>query len=203
MFWNRPLTIFTAVAFAFLTGVSLSGCTGTFVGVGAAAGTAAMEERGIALAADDTAIRLRLNALYAEDDERLWRKIGFQVYLGRVLLTGVLDTSEMRARAVRLAWRAEGVVEVINEIELGDSSGLKGYGRDKWIIAQLKSRLLFDKQVSSINYSIDAVRGKVFLIGIAQNTQELDRVLNHARSINYVRKVVSYVRIKRVTDFKS
>ena len=120
-----------------------------------------------------------------------------------MLLTGVLDTAEMRARAVRLAWKAEGVVEVINEIELGDTSGLKGYGRDKWIIAQLKSRLLFDKEVSSINYSIDVVRGKVFLIGIAQNTQELDRVLNHARSINYVRKVVSYVRIKRVNNFKS
>ena len=202
MFWNRPLNILTTIAFAFLTGVSLSGCTGTFVGVGAAAGTAAMEERGIALAADDTAFGCVLT-LYAEDDERLWRKIGFQVYLGRVLLTGVLDTAEMRAQAVRLAWKAEGVVEVINEIELGDTSGLKGYGRDKWIIAQLKSRLLFDKEVSSINYSIDAVRGKVFLIGIAQNTQELDRVLNHARSINYVRKVVSYVRIKRVTDFKS
>ena len=78
MFWNRPLNILTAVAFAFLTGVSLSGCAGTLVGVGAAAGTAAMEERGIALAADDTAIRLRLNALYAEDDERLWRKLVFR-----------------------------------------------------------------------------------------------------------------------------
>ena len=197
------MTILAALAVTLITGVSMSGCTGTVVGVGAAAGTAAMEERGIAGAVDDTAIRLRLNSLYAEDDERLWRKIGFQVYRGRVLLTGTLETSEMRARAVRLAWKAEGVTEVINEIELGASGGLKEYGRDKWIVAQLQSRLLFDKEVSSINYSIEVVRGKVFLIGIAQNTQELDRVLNHARSIDYVRKVISYIRIKRATNFKS
>ena len=77
------------------------------------------------------------------------------------------------------------------------SGGLAGYGRDTWIAAQLKSKLLFDKQVSSINYSIDTVRGKVFLIGLAQSRQELDRVINHARSIDYVKKVVSYVKIKR------
>lgn len=203
MFCNRLLTIPIAVALTLFAGMSLLGCTGTVVGVGAAAGTAAMEERGIAGAVDDTAIRLRLNSLYAEDDERLWRKIGFQVYRGRVLLTGALDTAEMRARAVALAWKADGVTEVINEIEVGDSGGLKGYGRDKWIVAQLKSRLLFDKEISSINYSIDAVRGKVFLIGIAQNTQELHRVLNHARSIDYVRKVINYIRIKRAADLKS
>ena len=156
-----------------------------------------MEERGLSGAADDTAIRLRLNALYSGEDERMWRKIGFQVYGGRVLLTGALDTPEMQAKAVQLAWQAEGVNEVINEIEVADSGGLTGYGRDTWIATQLKSKLLFDKEVSSINYSIDTVRGKVYLIGLAQSRQELNRVINHARSIDYVQKVVSYVKIKR------
>ena len=186
-----------------LAALLLQGCAGTVIGAGATVGTAAMKERGISGAADDTAIRLRLNALYSGDDERLWRKIGFQVYDGRVLLTGALDSSEMQLRAVRLAWQAEGVTEVINEIEVAESGGLTGYGRDNWIAAQLKSRLLFDKEVSSINYSVDTVRGKVYLIGIAQSRQELDRVLNHARSIDYVQKVVSYVRIKRTTDKQS
>jgi len=188
-----PATVSVAL-FAVLT---LPGCAGTVIGAGATAGTAAMEERGISGAADDTAIRLRLNALYSGEDERLWRKIGFQVYGGRVLLTGALDTAEMQAKAVQLAWQADGVVEVINEIEIADSGGLTGYGRDTWIATQLKSKLLFDKEVSSINYSVDTVRGKVYLIGLAQNRQELNRVINHARSIDYVQKVVSYVKIKR------
>ena len=197
MFRDGPTLIALTTSVALVAGILLSGCTGTVVGVGATAGTAAMEERGIAGAADDTAIRLRLNALYSRENERLWRKIGFQVYGGRVLLTGALDTAANQTKAVKIAWRAQGVTEVINEIEVAKSGGLAGYGRDTWISAQLKSRLLFDKKISSINYSIDTVRGKVYLIGIAQSRQELDRVINHARSIDYVQKVVNYVKIKR------
>ena len=197
MFRRRFQLIPVTTCIALAAALILPGCAGTVIGVGATAGTAAMEERGLSGAADDTAIRLRLNALYSGDDERLWRKIGFQVYGGRVLLTGALDTPEMQARAVRLAWQAEGVTEVINEIEVAESDGITGYGRDTWIATQLKSRLLFDKEVSSINYSIDAVRGKVYLIGVAQSRKELNRVINHARGLDYVQKVVSYVRIKR------
>jgi len=197
MFLNRFSLIPLAISVALVACILLSGCAGTVVGVGATAGTAAMEERGISGAADDTAIRLRLNALYSRENERLWRKIGFQVYGGRVLLTGALDTAENQTKAVQIAWQAQGVNEVINEIEVAKSGGLAGYGRDTWISAQLKSRLLFDKGVSSINYSIDTVRGKVYLIGIAQSRQELDRVINHARGIDYVQKVVNYVKIKR------
>ena len=196
----RTFLLPVMIAVTLAAALTLSGCARTLIGAGATAGTAAMEERGISGVADDTAIRLRLNALYSDDDERLWRKIGFQVYGGRVLLTGTLDTPEMQSRAIRLAWQADGVTEVINEIEVVKSDGISGYGRDTWITTQLKSKLLFDKKVSSINYSINAVRGKVYLIGIAQSRQELDRVINHARSIDYVQKVVSYVRIKRTTD---
>ena len=72
-----------------------------------------------------------------------------QVYMGRVLLTGTVDTPEMRAEAVKLAWTAEGVKEVINEIQLAGAAGASGFARDTWISTQLKSALLFDKQDSN------------------------------------------------------
>lgn len=190
-------SIAAMLSLAGLLGLSLQGCVSAVVGGVATAGTAAMEERGIAGAADDTALRLRINALLSNKDERLWRKVGLQVYMGRVLMTGTVETPEMRAEAVKLAWQAEGVKEVINELELADSAGATGFARDTWISTQLKSALLFDKQVASINYSIETVRGVVYLIGLAQDRQELDRVMNHARGLDYVRKVVNYVKIKR------
>lgn len=186
-----------ALSVAVLLGASLQGCVGAVIGAGATAGTAAMEERGISGAADDTALRLRINALLSNKDERLWRKVGMQVYMGRVLLTGTVETEAMRAEAVRLAWTAEGVKEVINEMQLADSSGASGFARDTWISTQLKSALLFDKKISSINYSIESVGGTVYLIGLAQDRVELDRVMNHARGLSYVKKVVNYVQIKR------
>ena len=50
--------------------------------------------------------------------------------------------------------------------------------------------------MQSINYSVETVDGTVYLMGIAQNGSELQRVQDHARNLAYVRKVVSYVRLK-------
>ena len=186
-----------ALSVTVLLGASLQGCVSAVIGAGATAGTAAMEERGLSGAADDRASRLRINALLSDKDERLWRKVGMQVYMGRVLLTGTVETEAMRADAVRLAWSAKGVKEVINELQLADSGGASGFARDTWISTQLKFALLFDKQVSSINYSIETVLGTVYLIGLAQDRVELNRVMNHARGLSYVKKVVNYVQIKR------
>ena len=44
---------------------------------------------------------------------------------------------------------------------------------------------------------METVNGIVYLIGIAQNQKELDRVLAHAREINYVRNIISHVRVKK------
>jgi osmotically-inducible protein OsmY len=191
-------SIGVAVSLAALLGLLLQGCVGAVVGAGATAGTAAMEERGISGAVDDTELRLRINALFSSKDERLWRKIGLQVYAGRVLLTGRADTAHMRAEAVRLAWQAKGVKEVINELQIAESGGASGFARDTWISTQLKSRLLFDKRILSINYSVETVNHTVYLIGLAQSREELNRVTNHARTLDYVRKVVNYVKIKRL-----
>ena len=190
-------TIGVAVSLAALLDLLLQGCVGAVVGAGATAGTAAMEERGISGAVDDTELRLRINALFSSKDERLWRKIGLQVYAGRVLLTGRADTAHMRAEAVRLAWQAKGVKEVINELQIAESGGASGFARDSWISTQLKSRLLFDKRILSINYSVETVDHTVYLIGLAQSREELNRVTNHARTLDYVKKVVNYVKIKR------
>ena len=186
-----------ALSVIVLLGASLQGCVSAAIGAGATAGAATMEERGLSGVADDRALRLRINALLSDKDERLWRKVGMQVYMGRVLLTGTVETGAMRADAVRLAWSAKGVKEVINELQLADPGGVSGFARDTWISTQLKFALLFDKQVSSINYSIETVRGTVYLIGLAQGRVELDRVMNHARGLSYVKKVVNYVQIKR------
>ena len=197
---NHASRFRSTAAVLFLTallGASLQGCVGAVIGAGATVGTAAMEERGIAGVTDDAALRIRLNGLFSGKDERLWRKVGLQVYMGRVLLTGAVETEDMRAEAVRLAWSAEGVKEVINEMQIAQSGGATGFARDTWIATQLKSALLFDKDVSSINYSVESVGGTVYLIGLAQDRAELNRVMNHARGMSYVKKVVNYVQIKR------
>ncbi|MDZ7712969.1 MAG: BON domain-containing protein [Rhodovibrio sp.] len=194
----RPrLRLKLAAVLCLAAPLGLAACSpaGMAVGAGATVGVASFQERGLGGAIEDSRIRIQINDLWLKEDEILYRKAGLQVQNGRVLVTGVMPSEEMRAKAIELAWQADGVKEVINEVQIGDGS-FGDYSQDTWISTQLKADLLLDAEVSSINYSIQTVRGVVYLIGIAQSDQELERVLNHARGLANVRKVVSYVQVK-------
>ena len=174
------------------------GCSpvGMAIGAGATAGIAAAQERGIDGAVSDAQIRIEINHLWFQESEELYREIKLQVQDGRVLLSGIVDDPQIRVNAVRLAWQAPGVREVINEIRLTGDYETTDLAQDGWIAAQLKSRLVLDQDVRSINYSIEVVDQTVFLLGIARDRRELQRVIDHARDLAYVRRVVSYVQLR-------
>lgn len=186
------------IALALTAPTLLGACSagGAFVGGAAGGALAASEERGLKGAIKDGAIRAEINYRWLDYDAKAQHALGLSVYEGRVLLTGVAKSDEVRAELVRLAWQPDGVREVINEI-IVDPKGESGtYARDVWISTQLRSKILFDKQVYGINYSIDVVRHVVYLLGVAQDRAELDRVLNHARNVEYVERVVNHVILK-------
>jgi osmotically-inducible protein OsmY len=174
----------------------LTGCISAAIGAGAIATSAAVQERGLKGGIDDTVIRAQINSHWLGHDADMYRLVSLSVVEGRVLLTGSVRLPKMRIDAVRLTWKVNGVREVINEIKVTDEGGVISYARDSWISTQLKSKMLFDKKILSINYSIETVNGAVYLMGIAQDQQELNRVTNHARTLRYVKRVVSYVRLK-------
>ncbi len=177
-------------------GFALTGCATAVVGGGAAVGVAAAEERSLGEAVDDTVIYAALNGSLFAKDVDLFSDVGVEVHEGRVLLTGTVRKPEDRIEAVRLAWQVDGVREVINEIQVTDKSSLTDYARDVWITAQLKSKLLLDKSIESLNYNIETVNGVVYMLGVAQDKAELERATNHARTIPHVREVISHVRLK-------
>ncbi len=168
----------------------------TAIGVAATAGTAAMEERGFTAAVGDATIKAELNARFLGQSGEMWKGLSVQVIEGRVLLSGKVREPELRVDAVRIAWQVGGVREGINEIAVTDRSVTGSMARDTWISTKLKSRLLFDKDVSAINYSIVTVGGTIYLMGLAQHQAELDRGINHARDIADVRGIVNYVQLK-------
>ncbi len=187
-----------ALMIAGLTGLSLAttACAPVLIGAGAGVGVAAAQERGFSTAMSDTRIRAEINHLWIQESEELYSRVQLQVQEGRVLLSGAMPDPQTRVDAVRLAWQVPGVKEVINEIEVDDETTLTDQTRDVWISTRLKTRLLGDSEVASINYSIEVVNQSIFLIGIAQDQTELDRVISHAKNLSYVRRVVSYVRLK-------
>ena len=103
---------------------------------------------------------------------------------------------EHRVEAVRITWSIEGVREVINQIEISNRGGFIDFARDAWITTKLTVKLTVDSQIKAINYSIDTVDGHVFIMGIAQNQDELNRVQSHAQDVSYVRRVTSHAVLK-------
>ncbi|PKU23508.1 phospholipid-binding domain-containing protein [Telmatospirillum siberiense] len=173
-----------------------SGCVTAVLGGAATVGVGAAEERGLEGAVDDTKIRAEINDLWFRQDFDLYRDVTLTVTEGRVMLTGSVKKPETRVDAVRLAWQAAGVRQVLDEIQVEDKSGMMDYAGDVWIANKLRTRLMFDSQIKNINYTVDVVNGVVYLMGIAQNQEELDRVIATARDISDVRRVVSHVVLK-------
>jgi osmotically-inducible protein OsmY len=190
-------TSLTVPALLLTASLALSGCVGAAVGAGAAAGTTAMQERGVKGAVGDTAIRAEINHYWLDKDHRLFIDLNLQVHEARVLVSGVVKDAQVRADAIQLTWKAKGIREVINEVEvIPDGTGIVDYGRDTAISTELKARLLFAKEINSVNYSTEVVNGSVYILGVAQNQAELDRVLNVARNIANVKRVVNHVLMK-------
>ncbi len=192
---SRPLRLAVLGVAAALT---LAACspTGMAVGAGATAGVAAAEERGLKGAGNDALIRVEINEAWITEDFDTFNRLNLQIYEGRVLISGRVPNQANADRAVELAWKAEDVREVINEIEIAEGGGLEDFANDALINARLDSELLFDSEISSINYSTRSVAGTVYLLGVAQDREELDRVFRVARAVPNVKRVVSHVILK-------
>ncbi|MBX3454931.1 BON domain-containing protein [Ferrovibrio sp.] len=174
----------------------LQGCVGVAVGAGAAVGVAAAEERGAKNAGTDKGIQLAINERLLQKDLGLFGKVSVTVYEGRALLTGVVQKQEDSDEAAKIAWSNDRVVEVLNELQIAPSGNLIDSASDTWITSQLRVKLTGDGNIVDINYSITTVNGIIYLIGLAQNEEELQRVTDHARTIKGVRRVVSHVWLK-------
>jgi osmotically-inducible protein OsmY len=174
-----------------------SACAPAIIGGGAAVvGGAMVKEKGVSGSLSDARISTRLAIALYQKDPDLHARVNTNVQNGEVMLTGAVQTNEMHLEAVRIAWEIPGVRRVIDNIAVSEGASLGIYAQDAWITTQLKSKLLFDPNIQSINYSIKTVSGKVYLMGIAQDRAELNAVIQQARNIEGVKKVVSYVRLK-------
>lgn len=183
-----------------LLALSLSvsaGCspTGMALGAGAEVGSAAMEERPFSTVVDDATLKTQIKGNFFNFSTELFVDVGVTVKEGRVFLTGSVPKPESRIEAVKIAWRSNGVREVVNEIQVADNSSLTDGTRDRWISATLRLKITLDKEIRAVNYSIDTVNKYIYLMGIARSGDELERVFAYARTIGYVRRIVSHVRV--------
>ena len=166
----------------------------TVVGAGASAGLALAEERPVEEIWRDTGLKVTINQRLLEKSfsDTFW-SLNTTIFEGRVLLTGNVQTAELRDEVNRIVWSVSGVREVLNEITIGQTTKIKQVARDKIIKTSLQAKILGDTTISDLNYKIIAHNGVLYVIGVASNKAELDKFVQHARTVRYVKKFVNYV----------
>ena len=172
-----------------LGGLLLSGCAPALVGVGTAAVAASSTEKGLTTSVSDGVIYTKIQDRFIQADASLSTVLDVTVNDGAVLLTGKVKTPEEKVLATRLVWEVRGVREVINEVQVTDTSSIKDVAKDLAASAQLRGKLIADTNVSSLNVSIDVVNGTVYLSGVAADAEEMNRVVGHARELRFAQRV--------------
>ena len=174
------------------------GCSpaGILAGGGSATMVVAEGDRSLGTVVDDATIKLNLSAKFLKSENKLFLDVNSNVTEGRVLLTGLVDTQEIRIEAVRKVWEVGGVREVINEIEIGNKTTLKEYFNDLWINTQAKSLAAKTIGIRSLSYNFETIKGKIYIAGITSRPEQLEAIVESTKTIKGVKEIVNYVVIK-------
>ena len=121
--------------------------------------------------------------------------ISISVLEGRVLMTGSVVSNQCADDAVKTAWSIKGVREVINEINV-EMKAIKNSANDTLIEQAISSRFLVEKNFMSTNYKIAVNNSIAYLLGIAQNKDEMEKALSIASNTKGVDRVVNYIILK-------
>ena len=191
-----------SIVFAMLLlTITLSGCASLLVGGAATVGVATVQERSLKDAAKDLEIKIFIeDQLFRTDTEKLFSKVSVTVIEQRVMLVGNVSSNKRKDKAAAIAWKVPGVYEVLHELLIPEDFSLIESAKDARISVTLSGLLITDASISDINYYHSVSDQIIYVIGIAQDKEELKRVLLHSRTIKGVKKVISHVILK--TDKK-
>ena len=177
--------------------ILLSSCSpvGLAVGAGASLMTASQTEKGLKASAKDLRIKTEINHNLFQKDHELFGAVKVSVDNGKVLITGSVPSPQDRIEISKLSWKVSNVREVINEVQVTNKASFTNRAKDLLINKSLQTQLLLDQSINFINFSVDTVNGVVYIFGIARDQEEINRIIKHARNINYVENIINYMSV--------
>ena len=112
---------------------------------------------------------------------------------GRIFLTGKVDNPEKKLKLTKLAWETNGVRSVRKDIKIKEEFNFKQSAKDILITSQLRSAMIFNKNIKATNYQIDTYKKKIYIYGIALTSEEKDLVISEAEEILDVDDVIASI----------
>ena len=181
--------IFGILFLFFLTncvGTSSQGIFGTGVSV-------ALDPRSIGTQIDDNIMQKSLSSRLILKDKKYVLSINTKVLDGRIFITGKVDDPEEKLQITKMAWETKGVRSVKNNIIIKEEFDFKQSAKDLLITSQLRTAMIVNKKIKSTNYNIDTYKKKIYIYGIAKDQDEMKEVIEEAKSILDVEKVIASI----------
>jgi len=184
---NRFIIIsFLLLFFNGCVGVSSTGIFGTGVSI-------ALDPRSVGTQIDDSVMQKNLGARLILKDKNYLLTVKTKVLDGRIFITGKVNNPEEKLQITKLAWETKGVRSVRNDIKIKESFNFTQSAKDLLITSQLRTALIFDKEIKATNYQIDTYKKKIFIYGISLTSEEREKVINEAKEILDVEDVVASI----------
>jgi osmotically-inducible protein OsmY len=170
------LLIIISIIFTGCAGVSSKGLFGTGVSV-------AFDPRTVGTQIDDSIMQKNLSARILLLDKKYLLSISSKVLDGRIFITGKVDNPEEKLKITKLAWETKGARSVRNDIKIKEEFNFKQSAKDLLITSQLRTAMIFNKNIKATNYQIDTYKQKIYIYGIALTSDEKDEVINETKEI--------------------
>ena len=180
------LLIIVSVIFSGCVGVSSKGLFGTGVSV-------AFDPRTVGTQIDDSIMQKNLSARILLLDKKYLLSVSSKVLDGRIFITGKVDDPEEKLKITKLAWETKGARSVRNDIKIKEEFNFKQSAKDLLITSQLRTAMIFNKNIKATNYQIDTYKQKIYIYGIALTSDEKDEVINETKEISDVEDVIASI----------
>ena len=180
------LLIIISVIFTGCVGVSSKGLFGTGVSV-------AFDPRTVGTQIDDSIMQKNLASRILLLDKKYLLSVNTKVLDGRIFITGRVDDPEEKLKITKLAWETKGARSVRNDIKIKEQFNFKQSAKDILITSQLRTAMIFNKNIKATNYQIDTYKQKIYIYGIAFTSDEKDKVINETKEISDVEDVIASI----------
>ncbi|MDC0859990.1 BON domain-containing protein [Candidatus Pelagibacter sp.] len=178
----------------FLVGLVLSGCAGVASkGIFGTGVSVAFDPRTVGTQVDDSIMQKNLAARVLLMDKKYLLSVKTKVLDGRIFLTGKVDNPEEKLKLTKLAWETSGVRSVRNDIKIKEEFNFQQSAKDVLITSQLRTAMIFNKNIKATNYQIDTYKKKIYVYGIALTSDEKDLVVKEAEEILDVEDVIASI----------
>ena len=178
----------------FFIGLILSGCVGVASkGIFGTGVSVALDPRTVGTQVDDSIMQKNLAGRILFMDKKFLLSVKTKVLDGRIFLTGKVDNPEEKLKLTKLAWETSGVRSVRNDIKIKEEFNFQQSAKDILITSQLRSAMIFNKNIKATNYQIDTYKKKIYVYGIALTSDEKDLVVKEAEEILDVEDVIASI----------